>query len=744
MTKSDTSSHGISLVEAVETLSNIADLELDRNIGVTQRHDINILGNHIIYRTIHWLEEADAESTVMQVKEIFRVVLHYLRDFYKQEYPYVANKKTLEGVKAIMVLVSEAAKKLDLYTTLFQNDKLKSVSELREYKELQEFYRSRIARQIDEGTLGKWILGLTRDTMERKKMREIPGNQSTDTKKIFIDLDSVKKDTEYELFYLRKEDGSRFFSPRLIRNIKLVCDFGEYFREPARDDPLSDMAIWRDHYFQTAAKNIFQSIGPSMDWFYQESSKFPQRQLVQYVNKALMAILLSSNPSNLVNNHPQKTCMEYFHDFQVFLRAALDTDDYQKLITNNKKRSNKASHHLIFMIHSLCKSLYMKVQAWQEMIGMSANLINEAKESFPVHIDKLKHEDHPISNRLEEDYEAMSKLIKNHPSGPLNMVLQVLEHGGYQTFDPMLHLDIPNMLYSLDCQEHRMTNIHLPSPTLQEYIQKANVIEESKAFLRSYVEPGEEKKHLMFNMQDRTSWREHFRCRALEELHENPNFKELLTVVTLPKDTEFYNQHAPYQHDNQAKNFKESLKEQFSDDNCGFYIPQEIKKQLTPDIIDGLIEAIHSIFFSSKNMLMRKSRLDFIELFYLFLELKIIELVKPESFSFTCKDGIDIGGAASVELFAFLKLISNETITEEEIEYLNMMLYTGSLLYRERIMLPDRFHRMESLLTTVEHIRHEHGVKSFSKIIHEAFGKFYKTPILDSILIYPHHIVQAA
>ncbi len=66
-----------------------------------------------------------------------------------------------------------------------------------------------------------------------------------ETKHLFVDLDSVKKDILSMNFFYRKEDGTRFFNPRLIRNIKLVSDFGLNVGKEEEKDPLFDLTTWR-------------------------------------------------------------------------------------------------------------------------------------------------------------------------------------------------------------------------------------------------------------------------------------------------------------------------------------------------------------------------------------------------------------------------------------------------------------------------------------------------------------------
>ena len=68
---------------------------------------------------------------------------------------------------------------------------------------------------------------------------------------------------------------------------------------------------------------------------------------------------------------------------------------------------------------------------------------------------------------------------------------------------------------------------------------------------------------------------------------------------------------------------------------------------------------IHTLFFGGKKMLTHRNRLDFIEIFYILLTLKLIEESSPDSMSFTCKDALDTGIVHSAELFAFLRLLND-------------------------------------------------------------------------------------
>ncbi|MCE5317189.1 MAG: hypothetical protein LLG04_07490 [Parachlamydia sp.] len=723
----------LSLLEAVEALSSIADFEMDREIGIAQRHELIVQENPLTYRTVHWLHKQGATETVQMIKEIFKVILNYLRNYYNKEYRSVTEPQAVEGIKTIMVLVGEVAKKLDRYTHLFA-EKKSSVTELKEYKQLQEFYLTRFARKVDDRMLGKWLLELTKKAWKEGGRLKLTGKPAIETKHVFVDMEGVRKDSEYELLLMRKEDGSRFYSPRLIRNIKLVCDFGDYFPgSKVEADPLDDVAIWQDKVCRSSAKEILSALGQNLHRFYREALRLKDREIIEYLNKALMALMLAANPQNQLRDAQLKCCREYFADFQRYLRSALRTDDYHKLITYPPKASDRVAHCVLDVAHGLCLALFENVQSFQEIASFIQNIIQEAREKqSPEHEKAVK----ALWSGISCDGAALVKLFKHHTAGPLYKMLEVLQNSGVQSFDPISQRDLPCRLYALGMTENKVVNILLPSPTHQEIIHKASVIDEFKGFLRGCLKNQFFRRHLLINLQDRTSWREHARCSVLEELQHQEEFDGALTVVTLAKDTEFYHQLAPYSHENRADIFIQNFKDMLQDVNAGFYFPNEIANKIFPHFMEGVIDAIHRVFFSGRNVLSKEHRLDFIEIFYLFLQLKLIEIVKPDSFSLTCKDGVDIGPAASVQLYAFMQMIGSDKSTEAaERDQMNLILHAPALMLRNRLIQPERFNRMVSAIRCLESTRIQNGDEQFTLIIRDAFGDYFKSHILKAMLL---------
>lgn len=705
--------------EAIETLSKIAE---------SDDTDLNPSGQRGIKQIKSTGYRKDPQEIMGIIEEKFKIILDYLHHFYENEQNHMNKPQAIEGIKTIMVIVGDAAKKLDRYTALFQKTKQHQITELKVYKKLQEFYHTKIEHQIDESLLGKWLLQLSQSSIARQQELNT-AMKAFQSSHVFVDLESVKKDTEYELFFIRKEDGSHFFSSRLLRSIKLISNFGAQDDFPQDNLFFHDMKVWQNDFLQSAARTILRSLGSHIEEFYRIAFKFKGKSFIGELNMAFMALRLCSHANQDAHHHSAKGSFEYFSDFQKYLREALHSPDYHKLITYTPSTSDELGRCLLNLSHAICQALYLNLQRFQEFNASLQMLLSEGREGYL----KDHHEvEATWGSHFEHDYAGMHKFFKRHANGPQNRLLEALEGDAYRAFDPFSQLNFPNRLYSFIVGEHRISGLHLPSPTYQEYIDKAIVLDEFKGFLRSYCDEDMASRHLLINLQDRTSWKEHFRSIALEDLQMHVDFEDCLTVVTLPKDTDFYHQLAPYSQDNNVESFFNHFRAHLGDEHSGYYFSPGIKKAILGDFATGVMEAIHRIFFSNKNLLTLENRLAFIEIFDLFVVLKLIELTKPDSFSLTCKDGIDIGSPAHALLFTFLRMLDSEPLNDQDWKQVNMLLYAPSILVRERILQPERFERMLKTLKVIELAYHDLGCGMFGKVIHEAFGSFYKSPILQT------------
>lgn len=726
----------VAIIEAIETLTSIADLEVDGSIAVSEHHELELQDIPVIYRTVHWLHRKNAEKVMGVVRETFRTILHYLRHFYRAEYGKLINHQSVEGIKTIMVLVGEAAKKVDKYTRVFIGANIGSVKESKEFRDLWGFYERKIAPIAVQESLSKWIRELPVNLIQQASKPPKASIDKLTTDYHFIDLDSVKNDSEYELFFIRKENGTRFFNPRLLRNIKLVCNFEEYFQEGSKDESLQELAQFKDIIASQISRNIVRQNWHLIDAFIKGAKKSYNEEIVSIAYRAVVAIMLAANQAP-ESKELAKTSSAYLTDFQHFLRHLLGAQDFQRIITYPPKNEDSIQHKIVQLTQHLCRQLYTGFHLTEASSNLINQLIVAGKDKQLAYAPHSELADNSLSNKMAQDYDALLHAMNQFSHVPLLHVIEALQDFEITGYDPLLLQNMPGCIFDLFIKGKRTSILRIPSATSQEYINKALVCEEFKSFLRSLSQDATAKELLFFNLQDRTSSKEHARCKALEDLQNKDEFAKILSVVSMTKDSEFYHQTGPYQELNHADVFLEQLLEHISSENSGYFYPAKIKKALFSGFAEKLIHAIHKVFFGGKNVLSQRNRLDFIELCYTMIQLKIVELVQPGSISFSCKDAIDIGMPASCELFLLLKLINARPLSASEEDYLKVVLYCPAITYRGRLLFPDRFNRMNSMSKLIEAAIEEHGQKDFHQNIAQDIAPLFAQDILSSVITLP-------
>lgn len=675
----------LTLMDAVNNLSSMAELD---TVSTAEAEEKGIEQS----RAVKWLLPVEGTEMQEEVKETFRVLHKYLEHVYHDERSRLKDPETQKGIQAIMVLAGEAASKVDKYTDIFEGARGKEkVSELKEYQDLQKFYLSRIIKRFQE-TLA-----------EEEEWQSEWGAQEEDILDIerrgLKDIETVRRDLEYELFYLRKEDGRLYFNKNLLRHIRLVGDFDEAVSVVEEGDPFLKVQILHDHEINAAAREILDSIAPFVDRFYKEALSHKEKPFVNWLNQAIMALMLAANARNSIQATTGKTCLLYFCDFHTFLRQAVLSDEYQRYILADPAEMDPFHFSLLNLSHSLCMHFFFRVVNPKECIDFIYKLIGKGKGK-DARLDSSKF----FSELLDED-ERLREVIDQFPNGPILKTLDVLKQKAEEkAFDPLVQENFPHQLYNFKVHTHHITCIHLPTPVHQEVINNVQIVEEFKGLLRSMSREMGGKKFLMINLQDRTTWKEHARCIALENLQKEAEFARTFYVVTLPKNTDFYLQTSSYLKFDNAQDFKSQLLLQIkSGPDCGFFFPQKIKDKDINAFSEQCVDSIHKVFFENKESLTRTHRLDFIEIFYLMLIYKILEWIEPDALSFSCKDGIDVGAATAAGFFLFVRLFSEDPkLKKSTIETVLWMLHAPALLVRERCGNIQRFHRMISSLSHID------------------------------------------
>ncbi len=671
------------ILEAVDNLSSMAEIEIEE-VKVASKESADEM---IRLNVNRWLDPRNEEKTMNSAKSTFKTVHKYLKHIYTKESKNLKDKEIQRGVRSIIALASEAASKLDQCREF--GIARGSVTDTVEFRELIEFYESKILKRFEEVMKGEedweeeWSEEADAADIQRRGLK---------------DLESVTRDRDYELFHISKEDGSRFYNRNLIRHIRLVADFDQLISNITSDDPLLKVRVLQDKQAQLEAKYIYSHLGGDLDRFVKKAGKFREDPLVQGFFRSVMALLLASNRSNTIGQTMAKPCVSYFADFLMYLRGTLFNVDYLSLIENPPEDLPVFYEHMLELVHKVCYCIYNYKEDRSDALALFTKIVKQ--DDGPIS-EKSTRSAISIWNEMLDDHEHLHSELNKFPSGPLFKVLDIIHDGPPGDFDPLMNEDKPNRNYGLHLGKNHVQVLTMPCPTKQRFIQKAEIIPEFYGFLRHMKKLSQ--KALVINFQDRTSWKEFARCDALEKIQDGAEFHRELDVVTLPKETDFYFQADPYLKIDSAEEFIENLVEQFeSEEGCGFYFPKYYKRAELKTFVKEAVKTIHETFFGKKERLSRKNRLDFIELFYHMLILKFLVTSQATHLIYCAKDGLDIPAVFSGTTFALAKIISGDfEWREEEKECYSSLIFLPPLLVRERAVDLKLLSRSVSMLSIV-------------------------------------------
>ncbi len=685
----------LNILDAVENLSHIADMDPPTKSKKKKVDPIELM------------DISEKTKKIATIQDSFSAVHNYLKEVSKDKNTLYSHE-TQKGIRSMMLLAKDAASKIDKYGALFTGAHVSKASELEEFKNLSKFYLENIEQKFIEGLEkeDRWLEELSEedDVLDMQRMG-------------LKDLETVKRDQKYELFYIRKEDGSPYFNRNLLRHIKLVTDFDEIIHSLEGEDPLLRIKVIKDSAIRKMAKEIHTNLEKELKHFSKMATKQNDLPMVKKIYSMMMALSLAKEPRNLLTNTLGKSAHLYFHDFLAYLKELVDSTDYYYLIGEKLDKLDSLSKAIVDLLHKTCFFLYTATSQAEDFIGYIESLHTKKKTRSKT--SSLK-----FWNYILDIQDAILQKLNNFPSGPLLKTMDAfLEKQYLDGYEPLTQDNYPSTLFDISAQSFKARCLRIPSPTYQTMINKAEITPEFGAFIR-----GLDKRCLVINLQNRTDIVEHARCHALESMQQSAQFAKNITVVTLPKDTDFYMQSDTYLQLNSAKEFKEAFNEQILNaEDCGYYFPKSIPKKEINEFSKKCISRIHSIFFAKKNTLSRKNRLDFIEIFLHLLVLKILDITRADYFSLTCKDSIDIGGSFSFGLYSLIKLLGkNHEFEEKEKDFSLWLLFGPSLLIRERCADSQRLSRVISALTTMQG---EFDINE-KKVI-ETFKDLYQFPNLQ-------------
>ena len=708
----------MTLVEALDNLSSMADLDIE---NVKKEKEAARGGGKVTASPYRWLDFGDDAHTVENIKQTFRALHVYLKEIYHKDKERLFDPEVQQGVRAMMLLAKEAAINIDKYTDILRHGvAAKKAEDLSEYKNLTEFYEKKLLKKFQK------VADL------KEFWKEEWGESEEDfldiEKRGIKDIEAVKRDKQYELLYLKKEDGKRFFNDHLLRHIKLVVDFDRIILLDTYDDPFTKVQKVLDKDAIESARQIKQEVLGHTGKFFKRHDHFRSSEFYNYLSFAIYSLCLATSHHNLIEEGGKKSCSQYYYDFLKHLDAAFTATDYLKFEKEEFEELDVFIREMMMLAFQLCAQFFVKVGSKDRSIG----LINQlADKELPGGKKRVPRNSQHLWSSFFDENEHIASVIRRYPNGPVFKTLDnFIDKERHKSFDPIYQENYPRSLYHVFNEGMRISCIRLPSPTRQTNIAKASCTPIFKGFVNAVRHLGNSQKFLYFNMQDRTSWNEHARCHAIESLPKDALYSDFLDVCTFAKDTTFYHQTEDYTNTKSAADFINLLKQQvLSGEECGFFYPKSISIKYLEAFVNQCVDLIHKSIFGGRNALSRKNRMDFIEIFYNFFYLKIIELIQPTHLSFSCKDSVDVGPATYSGFFAFIKLLSEDHDWScEEEDFFMWMMQNPAITYRERPIHLDRFNRAVSALAVLNAELDTDRAKML-----KAFEKLYDTPILKNL-----------
>lgn len=702
----------IHIKDAMDNLAAIASINLESPppIGIIKGIRIVTNSEELESPEVRWLSSEGSEVILNLLDLTYRSVYQHLQNLYDNPGMDWESKKSREGIAAMMSLVGESVSKMNHYLAYrLDQPSVADVGNREAFKTLQQYYSERFAKKIAGGVEGKeaW----SKSWHAKHSLLEASGSE-------LKDFESLLRDKEYELFYIANEHGEPYLSEDLLRNIKLTGDF-DVESKSFEEDPFLKVRSMQDRDTQASASQILHECHKELEQFYKIAKRLFKYLFAKDLSKAILALFLSSNSRHLIQRTTGKHSIQYFDDFHYFLREAFKSPEYQKWIAYPPPKSDKESNLLLYLIHKL--SFWLCARSGgikQEAIGLIHRTMRRGEELQPrEHL----HKGETVWNQLLFDDEKFRTLLHKFPSGPLFKTLDSIrgdqEEGILVPFDPWIQGNLPSRLYPMRKGTKEIQVLRFATPTRQSMINRVEIIDEFRGFLRFMGSEKKGKKHLLINLQDRLSWQEMARSTAIEQLQSSQTFANQLVVLTLPKDTEFYHQINAFSEMNSAEAFIKAFREQLVDaEKGGFYFPPQWTRGDLIKFADTALPLIHKYVFDEKNILTRQNREDFIEIFYQLIIAKAIDYFDVNSVSFTCKDAVDTGAFASGMFYGFLKLLQGELVLKEDLDFLRYLFYWPALSVRERASDPEQFNRSLSCLSTFEGALQENGskiVKSF-------------------------------
>lgn len=324
-------------------------------------------------------------------------------------------------------------------------------------------------------------------------------------------------------------------------------------------------------------------------------------------------------------------------------------------------------------IDDLCVWMYTKPEFLNFMQNfMEQNLtfnLSANPESAPW-TDQLQHLYDTINNdlRFNGTIKSSDKFHNPHPEG-----------------------DIPSHLFSIFDGDHEIAFIRTHSTIYESLGTNGQMQVEAIPEFTNYLSAlsKQNKLHLYVNYMARQG-NDKFRTPIIEGLENDPRFGSTIAVISLARNSDFYDQKNGFSQLNNAEMFKAAFMEElFLDTSIGnYYWSNKIDLPSWQEKVVSILEEVHSQYFVNSPVMSVDERKQFIDLAYVKITEHLIALFQPDAVNLSCAITIDRGPTAFTLLYLDLLLQQNKTIDEDTLKTIATLVYGPGVLVRNRSIDP--------------------------------------------------------
>lgn len=266
-------------------------------------------------------------------------------------------------------------------------------------------------------------------------------------------------------------------------------------------------------------------------------------------------------------------------------------------------------------------------------------------------------------------------------------------------YDAHLHGDIPTVIYTFSTKDKNIKVVRTANTTYDRHLQHGSnavtteIIPEFTHYIQTIAKQG--KKHLYINYIARQRNSDHNEATVIENLEKDLLYRSALSVISIARNSAFYNQLEPYSEISSAEAFKTAfIAELFADESTGHYHwPLVMDRTAWKDTAIGILNVVHANYFDGSSTMTVDERKQFIDVAYVKMTEYLINFLQPDVVNLSCAISIERGPVAYTLLYIDLLLQQKEQIDLNDLQVISTLVYGPGAIFRNRSIDPNHNYR---------------------------------------------------